>query len=481
VRRLLNDLWRYAAGLGPGLARAWDAFFFRPADPTPLALVRIVVGLLLLWSLGVGGAFDLRAFFGSDGWADPESIRQMIVEQGGWGWSLWLLVPDAWLFPAWLACMLILSMFTVGLFSRTTAVLAWIIAVSTARRTPILLFGFDQIVSTWALYLAATFASGQAISVDRFLARLRPALAEACRQRKDGANKVAPRWSSLGDGVPAPSVGANLGLRLIQLHLTLIYLSAGLAKFRGDPWWNGQAAWGLISAAEFRLFDLSWMAAYPRLIEAATHVGLLLELGLPFLLWCKPLRPLGLAIGVVMHASIGLMLGLTTFSLAMIAGCLAFTSGPWLRSLVAGDGPADAAKVLYDGQCPRCRASMAVAKAADPDRAFEPIDFNAVADLRTIHPSLTREACTAAMHWVGPDGRVRVGYDAVRAMAWRLPLSWPLAALGGLPGVAWAGRRVYNRIAAARARDGDCTDETCGLHGPHTQEAARTAGPGRHP
>ncbi|WZO98721.1 DCC1-like thiol-disulfide oxidoreductase family protein [Isosphaeraceae bacterium EP7] len=481
MRRFLIDLGRYAAGLGPGLARAWDSFFFRAADPTPLALVRIVVGLLLLWSLAVGGAFDLRAFFGSDGWVDPEVARQVLAEQGGWGWSLWLHVPDAWLFPAWLGCLVVLTMFTLGLFSRTTAVLAWMIAVSTARRTPVLLFGFDQIVSTWALYLAATFSSGQALSVDRFFARLRPALAEARRQRKEGANHVAPRWSALGSGVPAPSVGANLALRLIQLHLTLIYVSAGLAKLRGEPWWNGQAAWGLISAAEFRLFDLSWMAAYPRLIEAATHAGLLLELGLPILLWIKPLRPLGLAVALVMHASIGLMLGLTTFSLAMIAGCLAFASGPWLRSLIAGDWPADSGKVLYDGRCPRCRSTMAVALAADLDRSFDPIDFNAVADLRTIHPALTREACTAAMQWVGPDGKVRGGYDAVRAMARRLPLTCPLAVLGGLPGVAWAGRLVYNRIASTRRRDGDCTDETCGLHGPQTQEAAQTAGPGRRP
>ena len=481
MRRLLTDLARFPLDLVSTLVRGWNDFFFTPADPTPLALVRIGTGLLLFWSLAVGGFFDLHAFYGSTSWADPESVRQLLDERGGW--TFWLYVSDSWLLPVWLGCLAVVLMFTAGLFSRTTAILAWVIAVSTARRTPGLLFGFDQIISTWALYLAVSGASGQAISLDRFIARLRAAWAVAARRRIDGANAGPPRWSALGSGVPAPSVAANLGLRLIQLHLTLIYANAGLAKLRGDAWWNGRAAWGLMSAAEFSPVDFSWVAAYPRLIEAATHIGLLLELALPFLLWARPLRPLGLAVALVMHASIGLMLGLNEFSLAMITGCLAFASGPWLREVVAGRGIEEAGRVLYDAGCPRCRASIALALAADPGRAVDPVDYNTTADLKAIHPSLTVEACHRSMHFVSADGRtVRVGFDAVRALACRLPLFWPLAVAGFVPGVAQIGRIAYNRIAAARPRDGQCNDETCGIHAPHAQDPAQSAAkPGRRP
>ena len=65
-------------------------------------------------------------------------------------WSFWFLVPDVLLRPVWLVCLLILGLYTVGLFSRVTGVLAWVIIVSTVRRVPIALFGFDQIVSTLA-------------------------------------------------------------------------------------------------------------------------------------------------------------------------------------------------------------------------------------------------------------------------------------------------------------------------------------------
>ena len=51
-------------------ARAWAAwcrFWFTPADPTPLCLMRIVAGLLVLY-VHVAYTFDLQALFGADGW-----------------------------------------------------------------------------------------------------------------------------------------------------------------------------------------------------------------------------------------------------------------------------------------------------------------------------------------------------------------------------------------------------------------------------
>ena len=59
----------------------------------------------------------------------------------------------------------------------------------------------------------------------------------------------------------------------------------------------------------------------------------------------------------MLHLGIAVMSpGLTEFALAMLAANLAFVSGTWLRGLVTGaDQPA--VTVLYDGACPRCRAS----------------------------------------------------------------------------------------------------------------------------
>ena len=462
MQRFLNGLASCPVELARSIARGWNGFVFSPSDPTPLGLIRLAVGALLTWSLFAYG-LDLHAYFGRTGWMNLEIVELFRREQMPYSWSFWFSVPDAFLRPVWVACLAILVAFTLGLWSRTTAVLAWIIAVSTARRAPISLYGFDDVLSTWLLYLAVSGASGQAVSLDRFLARWKRNRAEVARRRKDG------RWTAPA-GVPSPTVSANIGLRLIQCHLALIYGMSGLSKFMDVGWWDGTAIWGTLASGEFRLFDLTWLAAYPLLLNAMTHSALFLETSYPALIWVKPARPLLLAGVAAMHLGIGLTLGLFEFSLAMLAANLAFVPGPWLRSLVAGlDQPGG--KVLYDGACPRCRGSMAFITAGDPDHVVEPIDLTAV-DVATVHPGLTREECLKAMHLVRRDGRVEVGYDAVmRLLAWT-PLSKPFALVRFVPGVSVVGRRVYRWIASTRPRDGECTDEVCGIHPPAGRASA---------
>ena len=317
MRRLLNSVTAYLSDLVRATVRGWDRFFFAPADPTALGLIRIVIGLLLLWSLGVAG-LDLRAGLGSEGWSDPAAVREFLEHRSPYAWSFWFLVPDGLLPVAWAVCLGVLALFTLGLGSRVTAILAWAIAVSTARRAPVMLFGFDNIVSTWALYLAVSGASGQALSLDRLLAWR--------------------RGRAAGAGPPPATFSANVGLRLIQLHLALIYGAAGLAKLRGDAWWDGSAMEMILLISEFRRFDLTWLAAYPSALALATHGALAIEIGYPVLIWVRPLRPLLLAAAVLMHLGIDLTLGLTEFGLAMLAGNLAFVSGPWLRGLFRGGG-----------------------------------------------------------------------------------------------------------------------------------------------
>jgi hypothetical protein len=328
--RILSGVARYFADLAATSRRAWCAFFFTPADPISLGLIRIMVGLLLLWDIAILGV-DLPSFLGSDGWIGPEAARAYLAHHSPWAWSFWLLVPDSGLYAAWAVCLVILVLFTLGLGSRATAVLAWVIAVSTARRAPAVLFGFDQTISTWVFYLAVFGASGQSLSLDRLLARNRAA-------RAVGSSRHGRQGSEAADlraVIPMPTVSANLSLRMIQLHLALVYGSAGLSKLMGPEWWNGTALEMIILTPEFRRFDLAWLAAFPLLLNLGTHAGLLLEISYPVLVWVRPLRPLVLVSMALMHFGIDLLLGLTEFGLAMIAANLAFVSGTWIRTMAA--------------------------------------------------------------------------------------------------------------------------------------------------
>jgi predicted DCC family thiol-disulfide oxidoreductase YuxK len=171
--------------------------------------------------------------------------------------------------------------------------------------------------------------------------------------------------------------------------------------------------------------------------------------------------------------------GLTEFGLVMITANLAFFSGPWIRSLVTGTKQ-PVLRVLFDGACPRCRASMALVTAADPDQVLQPIDLTAV-DVTSLHPSLSKKACMESMHVIDRQGRVTAGFDAVRSLCGWLLLCWPFFVFAWIPGVAWAGRRVYNYLAKSRPRDTPCTDDHCELHRPSRNATAKEFGQSSSP
>ena len=72
MHRLLNHLSAYLRDLYRSSLRAWAGFLFTPSDPTPLGLIRVVVGALLFWDVAILG-LDLRDFLGSEGWIGPEA------------------------------------------------------------------------------------------------------------------------------------------------------------------------------------------------------------------------------------------------------------------------------------------------------------------------------------------------------------------------------------------------------------------------
>ena len=108
MRRFLKEVTAYLAGLTSAAMKGWNAFFFSPADPTAVGLIRIAAGLLAFWSLFVFG-LDLNDYFGSNGWAEPNVIRALGRPLS---WSFWFLVPDGWLRAVWCVCLVILALFS---------------------------------------------------------------------------------------------------------------------------------------------------------------------------------------------------------------------------------------------------------------------------------------------------------------------------------------------------------------------------------
>src|SRR3984957_1626877 len=214
--------------------------------------------------------------------------------------------------PAYALSMAVFVCFTLGVWTRITSVLALFAAISYTSRVPAALFGLDQINVMLTLYLAIG-PSGRCLSLDQWLARRR----------------LGPQ----GPPPPAPSVTANVAQRLIQVHMCVIYLFAGISKLQGPSWWSGEAMWRAFANLEYQSLDMTWLAWHPWLINIMSQVSVAWEIAFCVLIW-KPLcRPLMLAVAVVLHIGIGACLGMWTFGLIMLVGCASFLPNEPVRRL----------------------------------------------------------------------------------------------------------------------------------------------------
>ncbi|MBW8885714.1 MAG: HTTM domain-containing protein [Planctomycetia bacterium] len=133
----------------------------------------------------------------------------------------------------------------------------------------------------------------------------------------------------------SPTLRTNLAIRLLQIHMCVIYLFGGIAKMRGDTWWDGTALWYAFAQLEYQSLDMTWLVHYRWLLALLTHVTVFWETFYCFLIWPKLTRPLCLAMAVGVHVGIAVCLGMKTFGLVMIIGNLAFVYPETVRDVVA--------------------------------------------------------------------------------------------------------------------------------------------------
>ena len=292
------------------LIAAWNRFWFTAQDPIVLSAIRVCAGLMLLYTHFVW-TLDLEAFFGANGWIASGVVG---ADQARWAertsfptmyWShLWYCESPTVLWSVHLAALGVFFCLTIGLFSRVMSVLAYVLAVSYVHRVLPAFFGLDKINCMLAMYLIIG-PCGAYFSVDRWLAK-----------RKAGGT-LAP---------PNPSVSANIAVRLIQLHMCVIYLFSGLDKLQGLSWWDGTAIWQSLANYEYQSMDMTWMAGWPKLTSLITHATVFWEVFYCVLVWNRLARPAVLAIAVMVHGGIAMSMGMMTFGTVMLIGNMAFLS-----------------------------------------------------------------------------------------------------------------------------------------------------------
>ena len=285
-------------------ATAWNAFWFTPSDPLPLAVVRIATGAILTWSCLVW-LLDPDAFFGPRGWLAPDDVWRLNDQPWQWSWFFAGDGPNAIRVLGGIS-LLAAVMLTLGLATPLAAVVSLAGLVSAANRAPLNTFGLDDTLGMLLISLVVG-PSGARLSLD---------------QKLLGA----------GQGRGAAFVRATIALRLLQVHLCVVYFFSGSGKLFGASWWEGTALWGAAANLQYQTLDLTGLARHPLAVNAITLVTLFWEVAYAALVWPRLTRPVFLAMAVAVHLGIGLAMGMMEFGLAMIVANLAFVSaGVWQR------------------------------------------------------------------------------------------------------------------------------------------------------
>jgi hypothetical protein len=238
----------------------------------------------------------LGRFLGAEGMLPPTYRRDFFDSSFAWSHFDWISSSSVlmWIHIVGLIVMLL---FALGFWTRFTGITTALLVISYANRGTGALFGLDQIASFLTMYLAISNCGGSFSLATRL----------GLRNKESGT-----------------SIRNNIAIRLMQIHLSIVYLFAGLGKCQGETWWNGEAIWGAVASFEYQTLDMTWLADHMWLVSLITLTTLVFEVGYVALIWPKLTRPLMLLLAIPLHLGIGLCMGMLEFGLIMLVANLAF-------------------------------------------------------------------------------------------------------------------------------------------------------------
>ena len=294
------------------LIGAWNAFFFAPQSPTPIALFRIVYGLLVIATLALLHP-DWLNWYGTHAWMSLSTMHQL---EPGTRLNLFAVIPqsDTWIegfFWVFLGSAVLL---TIGLLTRLNSMLVFLCLTSIHQRNVYILHGGDTFLRVAGFFLIFAPA-GAALSVDR---RIR-----IWRGKEDVNIQPRSPWAQ----------------RMIQFELSLVYFATFCAKVKGAPWLQGTAMYYIYHLDEFKRFPVPSWFLHPMMLKVEGWFGLVLEFSLGVLIWVKELRYILLALGVLFHLCLEYSLNIPLFQWDILSAYVLFVDADdiarawdWIRT-----------------------------------------------------------------------------------------------------------------------------------------------------
>lgn len=407
--------------------RDWDRIFFKPQTAQVLGLYRIAIGLITIYCYLLF-AKDATAFFSDRGLIPFESVEKVVQRDFHTIFS-WIRSPLG--VKCALGALFVSGvLFTIGLYTRASSILLFILVLSFHERNPEVLNAGDTVLRT-QLFLFMFAPAGAAWSVDSLRRKLgRPGL------EAGGALLVAP-WAQ----------------RMMQLQVAIIYFVSAYAKWSGDLYRNGSAMYYIFGLTDFNIRGVEKLMNYPVIYSTLTFTTLFVEIAIPFLMWFRAARPYAVVMGLGLHLWIMIVMTIPVFGILMVATYISWFSEEELEEALAWFRKRFSlrrARVYVDGDCGLCMRARVVMESFDLFGRLQFVNAREGARDGAFPPGVSEAALLETMHVVTSRGQVLTGFRAYRWIASRLPATVWMAPFLYLPGVVWAGEGVYRRIAVHR-------------------------------
>jgi hypothetical protein len=285
------------------LIKAWNPFWFTPLDARPLALFRILTGILC-FAMFASMLPNWSRFFAADGMISLVSVefKNPRVDSclGLFHWTEgWIPVEFFGYFS-----LVICGMFIFGMHTRWVTLALLLLIDATVHRNPYITNG-EELVARMCLVYCLLVDLGAVWSWD------------ALRRKERG--------------LPDRKTVFSWPVRMMQINIALIYAISLPYKFAQDPGWvTGDAMHWTVASDMWGPSSMPWITlAFGGFFRKLITFGTVIVEGMfPLLVWFRPSRRLAIFLISSLHIGIALVIpNVTFFTLIMVCVFAAFWTG----------------------------------------------------------------------------------------------------------------------------------------------------------